>query len=276
VIDGIETRKINGVTLERTYDAKYEIRALAGSKVELEGYASTYERAYKMYDQFGPYEEVARSGMCSKTLSENAAVAYLANHTGLTLCSTEAGTLRISEDSTGLHTVGTFNTARSDVRDLILAVEDGDIREMSFAFRVIRQNWSPDYDQRDLIEVDLNRGDVSAVNFGANPLTSVAAVQRSFRKFSAAKKQRMATEVREGKTLSAATAEVVAQVLDLCARADDAMDQAQPLLANLIGVANPDDDGENEAEAARALAYLDVLRRKHEHEVEASRLIVGF
>jgi phage head maturation protease len=48
---------------------------------------------------------------------------------------------------------------------------------MSFAFRVTRQQWSPDYDQRDILEVDLHRGDVSVVNFGANPATSVGAVR---------------------------------------------------------------------------------------------------
>jgi hypothetical protein len=48
---------------------------------------------------------------------------------------------------------------------------------MSFAFRVTRQQWSPDYDQRDILEVDLHRGDVSVVNFGANPATSVGAMR---------------------------------------------------------------------------------------------------
>lgn len=267
MLDGIESRKVNGVRLDRSYDAQYEVRSLAGSKVELEGYASTYEKPYQMYDQFGPYTETARSGMCAKTLSEGAQVSYLANHSGLTLASTAADSLRISEDSSGLHTIGTFNTARSDVRDLVIAVEDGEIREMSFAFRVLRQDWSDAFDKRDLIEVDLNRGDVSAVNFGANPLTSVAPVQRSFRRLSAAQKQRMANEVREGKMLSTATAEVVAQVLDLCARADDAMDQAQPLLANLLGVPNPDSD----EEAARNLAFLDLLRRQEQHAAERPR-----
>jgi HK97 family phage prohead protease len=216
----------------RSYPAKFEVRTLSGSQVELQGYATTYDEPYEMYDMFGPYTEVARSGMCSKTLAEGADVAYLANHEGLTLARTKTGSLRLSEDTTGLLTVATLNTARSDARDLVTAVEDGEIDQMSFAFRVMRQVWSPDFDQRDLLEVNLNRGDVSAVNYGANPLTS---------------------------------------------NADDAVDQAQPLLADLMGVENPDDEDQNSADdAERALAYLDVLRRQHEHETEASRLIVGF
>jgi hypothetical protein len=67
-----------------------------------------------------------------------------------------------------------LNPTRGDVKDMLTALEDGNVDEMSFAFRVVRQQWSPDYDQRDILEVDLHRGDVSVVNFGANPATSVA------------------------------------------------------------------------------------------------------
>ncbi len=46
---------------------------------------------------------------------------------------------------------------------------------MSFAFRIVRGEWSPDYTQYRILEVDLDRGDVSAVNYGANPNTSISA-----------------------------------------------------------------------------------------------------
>jgi hypothetical protein len=51
-------------------------------------------------------------------------------------------------------------------------MERGDLDEMSFAFRVVRQDWAPDWSQRDIREVDLNKGDVSVVNYGANPHTA--------------------------------------------------------------------------------------------------------
>lgn len=266
----LEARKaLPVVTEDRTYPAKFELRSLAGSIVELTGYATTYDQPYEMYDMFGAYSEVARPKMCERTLAEGADVAFLANHGGLTLARTPNQSLRLSEDSTGLLTVARMNTARSDARDLVTAIEDGDVDQMSFGFRVLRQQWSPDYDQRDLIEVDLNRGDVSAVNYGANPTTSIGVLQRSFRSVRPAKLHRMAEEVRAGKTLSTATLDTLSKVLDLIASADDAVDAAQPLLAELMGVPNPDADemGEDpaEAEAARALAYLDVLRRQEQH-----------
>jgi hypothetical protein len=59
--------------------------------------------------------------------------------------------------------------------------------------------------------------------------------------------ERARQEKRVGQTISAATQETLQQVLDLIAAADDAVDAAQPLLAELIGVPNPDaDDSDNE------------------------------
>lgn len=257
----------------RAYPAKFEVRAMPGSRVELTGYASTTEAPYQMYDMFGDYEENVRTGAFTKTIADGADVAYLANHGGLTMARTKNGTLQLSEDSTGLNTVATLNTARSDARDLVTAVEDGDVDEMSFAFQVVRQQWSPDYSQRDLVELNLNRGDVSAVNYGANPATSVG-LQRSFRHQGAARLHKIAVELRTGATLSTATMDVLSQVLDLIATADDAVDAAQPLLADLMGVANPDapetnDDSDDGGEASRALIHLDMLRRRHLHEGDA-------
>jgi HK97 family phage prohead protease len=156
----------------RAYPTKFEVRAKTGSSVEIEAYASIYEEPYEMFDWLGEYTEVVRQGAGSKTLSESPQVQLLENHSGLSMAYTKAGTLKLSEDSTGLHWLATANTARTDVRDLVTAVEDGNIDECSFAFRCVRQMWSPDYDQRDILEYSLHRGDVSMVNFGANPATA--------------------------------------------------------------------------------------------------------
>jgi HK97 family phage prohead protease len=158
----------------RSYQAQFEVRGLAGGLVRLPGHASTFDQPYDMHDQFGAYSEQVRSGAFTNTLAAGADVSYLANHEGLTMARTINRTLSLSQDSTGLLVAATVNTARTDVRDLVTAIEDGDVDQMSFAFRVVNQQWSPDYDQRTLLELDLNRGDVSAVNYGANPHTTAA------------------------------------------------------------------------------------------------------
>lgn len=171
---------LDRATVRRVYPVHLEVRAAAGSatRATLSGYASVTEQVYEMWDWLGSYGEVVRQGAFGKTLAENPAVQLLLNHGGLSMAYTQrAGSpsLRLSEDETGLHMEAEVNTNRNDVRDMVSAIEDGDVAEMSFAFRVTRQQWSPDYDQRDILEVDLHKGDVSVVNFGANPGTSVEA-----------------------------------------------------------------------------------------------------
>ncbi|MDV5147185.1 HK97 family phage prohead protease [Streptomyces sp. SBC-4] len=170
--------KTSGI-VRRAYPVQLEVRAKAGTSgvSTVEGYASVTESPFELWDWLGPYSEVVRTGAFGKTLAENPQVQLLLNHGGLAMAYTKAGTLRLSEDSTGLHMSADVNAKRSDVGDMLAALDDGDVDEMSFAFRVTRQQWSPDYDQRDILEVDLHRGDVSVVNFGANPATTVSAMR---------------------------------------------------------------------------------------------------
>ena len=165
--------------VRRAYPVQLEVRAKAGASgvSTIEGYASVTEEPFEMWDWLGPYSEVVRTGAFGKTLAENPQVQLLLNHGGLAMAYTKAGSLRLSEDSTGLHMSADVNAKRSDVGDMLAALDEGSVDEMSFAFRVTRQQWSPDYDQRDILEVDLHRGDVSVVNFGANPATSVGAMR---------------------------------------------------------------------------------------------------
>ncbi|GAB6857335.1 HK97 family phage prohead protease [Microbacterium xylanilyticum] len=141
----------------------------------LEGYASTVEEPYEMYDMFGPYTEVIDARAFDRTLGAGADVSFLVNHRGLTMARTTNGTLELSVDEHGLLSRSYLNPERSDVKDLTAAIDDGVITEMSFAFQIVRGQWSPDYEEYRILEVDLNRGDVSAVNYGANPNTSIAA-----------------------------------------------------------------------------------------------------
>jgi HK97 family phage prohead protease len=166
--------------VRRAYPVQVEVRTAGdGGSSVVEGYASVTEAPYEMWDAFGPYTEVIRSGAFARTLNANPQVQLLLNHGGLSMAYTRAGTLQLSEDSTGLHIRAEVNPVRSDVRDLLTALEDGAVDEMSFAFRVPegRSIWSPDFDQRDITEVDINRGDVSVVNFGANPSTTAAVMR---------------------------------------------------------------------------------------------------
>lgn len=141
----------------------------------LDGYASTVEQGYTMYDFFGPYTEIIDRGAFDTTLAQSPDVNFLINHTGLSMARTTAGTLELSVDDHGFRSIAYLNPQRSDVRDLELALRDGALDQMSFAFRITEGQWSPDYSEYRITQIDMNRGDVSAVNYGANPNTSIAA-----------------------------------------------------------------------------------------------------
>lgn len=143
---------------------------------QLDGHASVVETPYEMYDAFGPYNETIDRSAFDKTLGSGPDVAFLLNHTGMTMARTKnSGTLELSMDEIGLATRAYLNPERQDVADLVLAIDDGDVDQMSFAFRIVRGTWSPDWMEYRLLEVDIDRGDVSAVNYGANPYTSISA-----------------------------------------------------------------------------------------------------
>jgi HK97 family phage prohead protease len=164
-----------------------------GTNLKFEGYASItcadeddFSHAYEMEDYIGAYEESVLRGAFTKTLSEGADVAFLVNHDGVTMARTKPGTLRLLEDLVGLHVDATLNPSRSDVQILKAAVSDGAIDEMSFAFRVVNQKWSykednGKIDRRFLQELNLNKGDVSPCNYGANPHTGGLVSMRSRR-----------------------------------------------------------------------------------------------
>lgn len=144
----------------------------------LEGHASATEAPYEMWDFWGPYAEVVSAGAFGDTLAAGPDVAFLVNHTGLTMARTTAGTLELSEDEVGLFSRAFLNPQRQDVLDLVHALDDGAVDQMSFAFRITAGQWSPDYTEYRINAVDLDRGDVSAVNYGANPHTDIAARAR--------------------------------------------------------------------------------------------------
>lgn len=144
----------------------------AAAPLTLSGYACVTGEPYDVTDWLGDYSEVVIAGSFGKTLAEQSDVRLLLNHDGLPLARTKSGTLRLNEDSIGLAVDADLEPRSGLVNDVKLAMERGDLDEMSFAFQVTRQEWSPDFDQRNIQEVKLF--DVSVVTYPANPATSAS------------------------------------------------------------------------------------------------------
>jgi uncharacterized protein len=276
--------EMRGVREERRVAiSQFELREVpngaGGTSLKFEGYASVtcsaeddFTHAYEMEDWIGPYTESVLRGAFNKTLTEGADVAFLVNHGGVTMARTKANTLRLFEDLVGLHVDATLNPTRSDVQILRAAVEDGAVDEMSFAFRVVRQKWSymednGEIDRRFLQELNLDKGDVSPVNYGANPHTGGLVSMRSA--MGALLSGRGLTpeswiaalrEVRAGKTISQATLQTLQPIHDYLVQG---MDHAATL-ADLIGLKDDDGDGEGASAESVSLA-LATLPNHGEH-----------
>jgi HK97 family phage prohead protease len=145
---------------------------------EVEGYASVVDTPYTMFDAWGPYDETIKAGAFDDSLArDDLNVAFLVNHSGMPMARTTGDnpTLTLWSDSTGLGARARLNMTRQDVRDLASAIDDELINEMSFAFWLEAGGWNESYDKFTIYSANIHRGDVSAVNFGANPYTSIGA-----------------------------------------------------------------------------------------------------
>jgi HK97 family phage prohead protease len=221
---------------------------------ELVGYASIVDRSYDMWDFFGPYSERVSAGAFDATLSAKPDVAFLINHTGLTLARTSNGTLELAADALGLRSTAWLNPQRDEARNLISAIEDKLITEMSFAFQIDEASWNDDFTEFTIERVNLDRGDTSAVNYGANPFTSIAArsqqIMRDVQKLptGAARaalgllqhRKDLGQPATPTRALAPADAAVVAQVLGWLSAIDTIVDEGQETLAAYLGVPNPD------------------------------------
>jgi uncharacterized protein len=123
------------------------------------------------------FSEVIRPGCFAKTLKESDIRALWNHNPDKVLGRRSAGTLELKEDETGLATkiILPDNSWGKDCRE---SVSRGDVSQMSFAFRTIRDNWFIDDSQggivcRELLEVRLL--EVSPCTFPAYPQTDVSA-----------------------------------------------------------------------------------------------------
>lgn len=155
---------------ERRYHFPEELRIIS-EKGTIEGHAAMFNC---LSGNLGGFREKIRPGAFSKTIKE-ADVRALWNHNdGFVLGRNKAGTLELSEDEKGL-AVKIYPPDTTWANDLRESIKRGDVNQMSFGFRCIKDNWTEDEfgPIRELIEVQLF--DVSPVTFPAYPQTDVSA-----------------------------------------------------------------------------------------------------
>jgi HK97 family phage prohead protease len=182
-----EVAEIRGVTDD---DLTTEERSTGAARmVAVSGVASVYNYEYDVYGgpaNMGWVERIAK-GAFDATLAEDPDVVFLLNHAGLPVARTKSKTLDLRAGKSGLEVRSHLDPRDTDVANLLVKMERGDVDEMSFAFRVTRQEWQAhkkwpqdEMSLRTIAEVNLHRGDVSAVTFGASDATTID-ITRSLR-----------------------------------------------------------------------------------------------
>jgi HK97 family phage prohead protease len=163
-VDGIDVPQREVRKLE-----KLEVRATPDGGAILEGYATVYDYAYSIGDvDRGGFMETIMGGAAAKSAGE-ADVRLLINHEGIPLARTRSGTMTLESDDIGLRVTAELDPINPLSASLRSAMERGDMDQMSFAFRVLRDEWNSDYSERKIYELKLF--DVSMVTYPANPAT---------------------------------------------------------------------------------------------------------
>jgi HK97 family phage prohead protease len=236
-------------TERRTFTVRdIEARQAEDGTMRMAGYAAVFNEASLPL----PFIEKIAPGAFSKTLQETPDVRLLANHEGLPMARTKNGTMRLYEDETGLY----FEAELADTqeaRDLYTLVSRGDVDQMSFAFRVIRQNWSKDRTERTLTEVSLADGDVSIVTYPAYTATSVEAREAI---------KRAILQIKEGREVTGDSLLVLESVFGDLSEGHEYIMKAVEVMGTLLG--NNGVEGEVEEDA------LPPLEDVEEQELELS------
>jgi HK97 family phage prohead protease len=221
------TKKIE----RRTFTIKnVEARQADDGTMRLSGYAAVFNDDSVPL----PFIERIAPGAFRKTLTETPDVRLLINHEGLPLARTKNGTLRLKEDETGLYMDADLPDTQA-ARDLYTLVERGDVDQMSFAFRVIRQKWNEGRTERTLTELSLADGDVSVVTYPAYPTTTVEAREQ----ITAARQA-----IKEGREITGESLLVIQAILDKIDESYEYLGEGKTTLETLLGI-QPEAPGED-------------------------------
>lgn len=165
-------------TSEREYRRCAEFRTLEDGDCTVEGYATTFDQPYLLYDlgDYAVYETIDKRAFDSCDMSD---VIMQYDHTGHVYARNKNGTLRLNPDDIGLKVTAELG-GTSAGRQLYEEIKGGYTDKMSFCFVV--SDVKRDTEIRDGKTIVTRRilkikklYDVSAVSIPANDMTTISA-----------------------------------------------------------------------------------------------------
>jgi len=243
-------------TERRTFTVRdIEARQAEDGTMRMAGYAAVFNEPSVPL----PFIEKIAPGAFRKTLSETPDVRLLVNHEGLPMARTKNGTMRLTEDERGLYFEAELANTQ-EARDLYTLVSRGDVDQMSFAFRVIRQKWNDDRTERSLTEVSLADGDVSIVTYPAYPATSVEAREAI---------KRAIAQIKEGREVSGDSLLVLESIFGDLTEGHEYVMKAVEVMGTLLGNNGVESEEEGEEEESSPMTEVE------DEELETSANIIN-
>jgi HK97 family phage prohead protease len=230
----------------RISDLQLRAGSGSGSEIVLEGTPIVYNSAYSVFDMFGEFKETMAPTVCDHVLASPMQLdcRYLFNHDGLPLARTQSGTLELNNSPQGLKSIAHLDSRQQLANDLAVAVERGDVSQMSCGFIVGSDSWNDDMTERTIYSFS-ELLDVSPVTYPASPTTSVSLAQRALFALPTESRARVreafkvANELRAGKKINSANASLIMSAMEALHQADEL---------------DPDDVAERAADIASAHA----------------------
>jgi hypothetical protein len=172
LIDSRNTRK-GKVDVEVRQVAQLPQLSTSDKGWNLRGYATVYDVAYPIAGgpDHGGFMEIIERGATAKSINDGADVRLLFDHAGIPLARTASGSMRLISDDMGMMVDADLDPESPYAQSVRSAITRGDADQMSFAFRVMRQEWNDDYTIRRIKEVALF--DASVVTYPASEATVV-------------------------------------------------------------------------------------------------------
>lgn len=159
---------------KRTFELqRVEIRAGQDGKKVLRGHAAVFD---KLSVNLGGFREYVRPGAFANSISTDDIRSLWNHNTDIVLGRNLAKTLTLSEDKEGLAVELLLPDTQAG-RDAEVSVSRGDVTQMSFSFRTLKDRWfvEEEEERRELLEVKLY--EVSPVTFPAYPDTDISAIR---------------------------------------------------------------------------------------------------
>ena len=145
----------------------------AEPKYLVEGYATTYDDPYVLYERNGIEwkESISRDALAGADMSD---VIFLYNHEGMVFARQSNGTLELSSDEKGLHVKADLGSTEAS-RQMFESIKAGLVTQMSWAFTIKADGIDTDRDAHlSTVRSVKKVYDVSAVSIPANPNTGIS------------------------------------------------------------------------------------------------------